>query len=231
MRTTEFASGEYYHIYNRGVDKRQIFLSPLDFERFYESLYLFNDRSYDRKGGDKVERTLQLAGAEVFGIDRDPLASILSFELMSNHFHMLIRQERDGGVSEFMHRVGTGYTNYFNGLYKRTGSLFEGPFHAVQIQSDAQLIHVIRYIHLNGLDGSSHLWREGEVLDWDRALHLLDQYSWSSHHFYMGRDQELPVLNEQLVHSLFPDPGEYSTFLRGWSQREIAHLSPGILWS
>jgi len=181
MRTVSFVPGEFYHLYNRGVDKRDVFLHTTCYQRFYESLYLFNDKNYDRKNGKLFERVLQLAGAEVFEIDRKCLVSILAFKQMSNHFHLLVREEQEGGISEFMHRLGTGYTNFFNLQQGRTGSLFEGPFQAVHVKNEAHLTHLVRYIHLNELDRHGIPWREGEVCDWETALQKLDDDPYSSH--------------------------------------------------
>lgn len=224
MRDIHFAPDQYYHIYNRGVDKRAVFLSPADYERFLESLYLFNDKRYDRKNGKILERVVQLASAEAWCEERDCLVSVAAFKLMSNHFHLQVREEQEGGVSEFMHRVATGYTNYFNLRQGRTGSLFEGPFKAVHIQSDAQLQHTIRYTHLNELDRHGIPWRNGEIEDWNRCLELLDQDPYSSHGSYCGRSQKLPIVDADIVSGLFPDSQEYINFLRGWTQRSLLDL-------
>ena len=225
MRKLTFDTDEYYHIYNRGVDHRDIFLADTDKQRFYESLYLFNDKKHERRrGGFDIDRAMLLSGAEVFSYDRDLLMSLVGFKLMTNHYHLLVRQEQDDGISEFMHRLGTGYTNFINVKEKRSGSLFEGPFKAVHITSDAQLEHVIRYMHLNEVDRHGIPWREGRVV-----LTILDADNYSSHGVYCGRGQELPVVNLELAHGLFPDPEEYLEFLRSWSQSDMVHIPEDLI--
>lgn len=229
MRLTDFSPNEYFHLYNRGTDKRDIFLDERDFQRFYESLYLFNDMDYNRKGGQILERVIQLSSAEVFAADRDRLVSILAYKMMNNHYHLVVREEQVGGISEFMHRLGTGYTNYFNVRMKRSGSLFQGPFQAVHVENDSQLEHLVRYVHLNELDRHGVSWREGEVVDWERCFKLLHEDSYSSHGLYCGKQQELPVIDIELAKNLFPNTGEYLDFLRGWIQRSLLELPEGSL--
>ena len=220
----EFTPGEYYHVYNRGVDGRKIFLSDTDRQRFYESLYLFNDKNYERKHGDFLERIVQLSTAEAFHEDRERFVSIIAFNLMDNHFHIGLREERLEGVSEFMHRMSTGFTNFFNLLHERSGSLFQGPFQAVHVKSDSQLEHLVRYIHLNELDKYGIPWREGKVEDWDNCLRLIDKGTFSSHGLYCGRTQTLPVVDVQTATDIFPLSEEYLSFLRGWIHRSLFEL-------
>ncbi|HBK35099.1 MAG: hypothetical protein UU08_C0001G0027 [Candidatus Uhrbacteria bacterium GW2011_GWE2_40_58] len=219
MRKTEFVNGAYYHIFNRGTDKRDIFLCERDFQRFYESLYLFNDRHYKHEKGDLLTRTCLLSGHEIFEVDREPFVSILSFCLMSNHFHLFVRQETDDGISKFMKRVLQGYSRFFNKKYKRSGTLYEGRFKDVLIEKDGHLEHMPRYIHLNALDVSNLGWREGKIQDWDKAKLVLDYYPWSSHHTYKGERQMLPIINENETKKLFASPTDYERFLYEWSGR------------
>ena len=109
-----FDSQAFYHVYNRGVDRRVIFCDDADFHRFYQSAYLFSDRNYSHPGGNSIDKDVLLSGAEVYALDRDPLVSVAAFCLMRNHFHMLLRQRHPKGISRFLHRLGMGCANYFN---------------------------------------------------------------------------------------------------------------------
>src|SRR3989344_7191153 len=127
LRKDPFITGEYYHIYNRGIDKRIIFKSRKDYERFMMLMYLSNSngsfRLYDLL--NKQHKTF----SEILVMDRDkPLVSIGVWCLMTNHFHLLIRQEVDGGITKFMRKLGTGYSMFFNIRYERSGALFGGLF-------------------------------------------------------------------------------------------------------
>jgi putative transposase len=217
MRKTQFTNSGYYHVFNRGVDKRDVFLSELDFQRFYESLYLFNDVNYRHVRGDDLTRWGKLSCFEINEMDRVPYVSVISFCLLPNHFHLLLKQEVDGGVSKFMQKVGQGYTNYFNKKLQRTGSLFAGPYKAVEILKDNHFEHLPRYIHLNTLDRADLKWRKGELGDWERAVKILDDYEWSSHSAYLGEEQTLPVVKMDEVKKMFATKEEYVNFLKEWA--------------
>ena len=221
----EFSNDFYYHAYNRGVDKRAIFQDTLDFQRFYWSLYLFNDANYKNPGNDPYYNDVLLAGAEQLAQDRDQLVKIISFCLLPNHFHLLVKQVKDGGVSKFFQKLGIGYVKYFNRKYERTGHLFEMNFKAIATDSDTHLFHLPRYIHLNAIDYSPLPWREGHIDDWARAQRILEGYPWSSHDAYMGRPQQLPVVDEEEVRNLFKSPEDYMQYLEEWGSRDTAQKS------
>ena len=146
MRKDPLITGEYYHIYNRGVDKRDIFMNRRDMERFILSIKLFNtvkpigsiqfkERSVD------VER-LQLD-------DEKSLVSIVCYCFNPNHFHFLIKQEVEGGISEFFKRLLGGYTKYFNAIHNRSGSLFQGAFKSNLINQDDYFSIIRPYVNMN----------------------------------------------------------------------------------
>jgi REP element-mobilizing transposase RayT len=146
MRTTCLATSSHYHIFNRGVDKRDIFLDEYDIERFFFGMKVFNtvqpiNSIYEYK---RLEKRGSLAS-----ICEKPLVKIVCYCLNPNHFHMILEQVEDNGIEKFMHRLGTGYTKYFNNKYKRNGSLFQGPFKSVLIESNEQLLHTSVYVNLN----------------------------------------------------------------------------------
>lgn len=148
---------------------------------------------------------------------------------MPNHYHLLLEQLQEGGITNFMHKLNTAYTNYFNKRYERTGRFFEGPFKAVLIKREGQFEHIPRYIHLNALDLTDMNWREGKIEDWHRAERFLEEYVWSSHHFYLGKPQQYPVVETSTVGEMFKTLDRYRHFLKQWSVRELttAHsLSP-----
>lgn len=129
-----------YHIYNRGVDKRKIFSTQKDLDRFFESMSAFNciepvgslyEQSFQK---DKIKK---------------PLVKFIAYNLLSNHFHFILEQVAEGGISEFMKRLLGGYTWYFNKKHKRSGSLFQGTFKSKYIDSDGYLLHSSVYVNLN----------------------------------------------------------------------------------
>lgn len=144
-RKKNFASGEFFHIYNRGVDKRIIFIDNYDIHRFFQSMVEFNTAS---PIGSLYENSFRELGGETPKLE-EKLVNIIAYCLNPNHFHFILEQLIDGGISEFMKRLGGGYTGYFNKKYKRSGSLFQGVFKDVHIDSNEYLLHVSVYVNLN----------------------------------------------------------------------------------
>lgn len=138
-----FAPGEFYHIYNRGVDKRIIFENVLDIDRFFQSLVLFN--TVDPIGSIYESSFLK----ETLGSSTSKLVHIIAYCLNPNHYHLLVEQVADGGIQKFMHRLATGYTNYFNEQHSRSGSLFQGRYKAVHVSDNEYLLHLSAYVNLN----------------------------------------------------------------------------------
>ncbi|MBI1957521.1 MAG: transposase [Candidatus Niyogibacteria bacterium] len=142
-RRTSFEENEHYHIYNRGVDKRNIFLDRNDVDRFFLSMNLFN--AAEPIGSIYESRFGSLASK----LEKTPLVNFVSYCLNPNHFHFLLEQNTEKGIEKFMQRLGTGYTKYFNTRYKRTGALFQGVFKSIGIDSNDYLLRAASYINLN----------------------------------------------------------------------------------
>jgi putative transposase len=151
MRNIKFANGEYYHIFNRGTDKRKIFMRNEDLQRFFQSMCEFNtpdpigsiyEKTYCPK--KKIENL-----ASKNSKNDGQLVNFICYCLNPNHYHFLLKQVTDKGIEKFIHRLGTGYTKYFNNKYKRSGVLFQGKFKAVHIDSNEQLLHTSVYVNQN----------------------------------------------------------------------------------
>jgi len=149
QRKTAFVEGEYYHIYNRGVDKRNIFSNEDDVDRFFQSMIEFNviepigsiyENSFNKQLGGSTSKLKEEDGE---------LVDFVAYCLNANHYHFLVMQTADRGIEKFMHRLSTGYTMYFNEKEKRNGSLFQGRFKAVHIDSNEYLLHLSAYVNLN----------------------------------------------------------------------------------
>ncbi|MEK9134880.1 MAG: transposase [Patescibacteria group bacterium] len=146
MRKIQFANGEYYHIFNRGVEKREIFTNNLELERFFLSMKEFN--ILNPIGGLHVASFRKESSLRSLA-SKEKLVSFICYCLNPNHFHFILKQIMDRGIEKFMHRLGSGYTNYFNKKYKRSGSLFQGTFKANHINSDKYLLYTSAYVNLN----------------------------------------------------------------------------------
>ncbi|MDD2657417.1 MAG: transposase [Candidatus Pacebacteria bacterium] len=147
MRKTPLITGEYYHIYNRGVDKRVTFMDEYDIQRFYDSLEEFN--ALDPIGSIYENSFIKKLGSPTSKSETGVLVSLVAHCANPNHYHLLLKQEADNGIEKLMQRVGTGYTKYINNKYKRTGALFQGKYKSVHIDSNEYLLHLSAYINLN----------------------------------------------------------------------------------
>ena len=138
MREIKPAEKEFYHLYNRGVDKRKIFLEQRDLERFLAGMDQFN--------------TLKSIGSLGRGhsVSTEPkLVKLIAYCLNQNHFHLILEQVANKGIERFMHKLGMGYAKYFNTKYKRSGALFQGKYQVRHVDSNEYLLHLSAYINLN----------------------------------------------------------------------------------
>lgn len=142
-RKIPFINGEFYHIYNRGVDKRDIFSDKYDLFRFFQSMDNFN---IVEPIGSIYENTFKKLGSPT---PKSKLVNFICYCLNLNHYHFILEQISDKGIEKFMQRIGTGYTNYFNEKNRRSGSLFQGKFKSNHIDSNEYLLHLSAYINLN----------------------------------------------------------------------------------
>ena len=182
---------ELYHLLNRGVEKRKVFLEDQDRVRFIHDMYSLNDRN----NVDPNHRFKEFESTRV----REALVDIHAFCLMSNHYHLLVSEIEDGGISMFMRKLNMGYAKYFNEKYERSGVLWQGTFRKILIQRDAHFLYVPFYIHLNPLDGVLPEWREGRVRNVNKAIKYLSQYRWSSFPDYNGRKNFPSILHMELL--------------------------------
>ncbi len=221
MRKTIFANNEYYHIYNRGVDKRKIFLDRNDHIRFLHDLYEFNDQ----------KRTTEFARINVGGLasriekkPRKKLVEIICFCQMPNHFHLILEQLVEGGISRFMHKLGTGYTMAFNIKEERSGALFQGTFKAVHIENENYLTHLSRYIHLNPVELKEPEWKEKGIKDWKTVNKFLEEYRWSSYLDCIGKKNFPSITNKELLLGIFNDEKKYKKFVREWLAKNLENI-------
>lgn len=188
MRNLTFSNGYFYHIYNRGVDKRRVFQREGEYIRFIKTIHNLLSRG-------TAQETITTKADDAFRTK----IHIASYCLMPNHYHFLIQQLEENAISEFMHRLNTSYTKYFNINHKRTGRLFEYTFKAVQIDTDEQLIHVSRYIHLNPLLG--------------KLVKNLSSYRWSSYPDFIGQRNGKICRKEEILQFFEKDFEKYKKFV------------------
>lgn len=211
-RKIKFTEDQLYHICSRGIDGRNTFLEDKDYLRAIHDLYEFNDQRPARniyyrtdplKSYEATPRKIEVVK------EREPIVETLIFVLMPNHYHLLLRQLRENGISDFMHKFGTGYTMYFNQKYNRSGTLFQRPFKAVLVEKQAHFIHLPFYIHANPLDLKFSTWRERKLKDPKKAMEFLEQYRWSSFPDYIGTKNFSSVTQRDFLTKVIGEPREY----------------------
>lgn len=185
-RKIVLANGEYYHVFNRGVEKRPVFTSKNEFLRALDLLrfYRFDTPPvrYSKYLSLENERRQEVLDS----LDQKAV-DILAYCLMDNHFHFLVRQASDNGIAKFMANFTNAYTKYFNTKHQRVGPLFQGPFKSVHIADDEQLLHVSRYIHLN------------PVLGYKIKAEELEHYTWSSYPDYVKNSEEEVIEKNEIL--------------------------------
>ncbi|MBT5808444.1 hypothetical protein HOI18_04200 [Candidatus Uhrbacteria bacterium] len=196
-----------------------MFDTSKDYSRFLESAYLFNDEKYQHSS-DPLDKMVLLTGSHVFGGEREPHVEIAAYCLMPNHYHFLVRQLREGGIPRFFHKLNKGYSRYYNLKNKRSGSLFESKYKAKHINSQSYLSHIAPYIHLNSLDLTGELWREGVVENWDLIELSMRMYEWSGHNTYLTGEQEFPLMTLDFFKNTYKDQDDYLDYLKHWALRE-----------
>lgn len=200
----DFEADAMYHVYNRGVNKMDIFTDKRDYSVFLSFLKyaLLSDEANQYK--DSVDTSL-LTDAQRFNLRREGLADkleLVSYCLMPNHFHLLVYQYEPDAITRLMRSVATGYSMYFNKRHKRVGSLFQGVYKASRINSEDYWQHIGRYIHLNPLDLG---------VDYER-------YDYSSYQFFVGK-AKADWVKPGLLMDDFRSIKEYEKFVRDWIPR------------
>lgn len=163
-RITPLVNGHIYHVYNRGIEKRNIYTDRREYARFLEIVKYYQQI-------DPQIKFSQADHQQKENLSEKKLVEIIAYCLMPNHFHFLLQQLADNGISIFIRRLINSYTRYFNTKNDRIGPLLQGPFKAVRMESDQQLIHVTRYIHLNPFVG--YLVKDLRNFEWSSYLEYL----------------------------------------------------------
>ncbi len=229
MRRIQFVNDYFYHIYNRGTEKRNILLNEVDYFRFIHDLYEFNN----------VKATLNLARDIVRGSTsnnisnnkkpRELLVEIIAFCLMPNHFHLILRQLKEKGITKFMQKLGTGYTMYFNQKNKRTGALFQGRFKAILVDKDNYFLPLVNYVHLNPVELIEPNWKEEGIRNRKKVNEFLEDYRWSSYPDYVGIKNFPSVINKEFFTSYFKNEENYKNFVNQWLTKDLELIKNTIL--
>lgn len=201
-----------WHALNHSIEGRNLYLDTQDYARFVHNLYEFNDsnpadnhwRHFDPSGMKGFVNLSSRGGRKL-------LIDIHGWVLMKDHYHLLLSERVENGISLFLRKLNVGYANYVNERYERKGTLFRGRTKKILIERDAHFLYILHYIHLNPLDYllDAKKWRlrsKSGIRNVGEALKYIDSYRWSSYLDYIGK-KNFPSI---LTTSLFKDAlGDY----------------------
>lgn len=217
MRVEPFGVGSYVHVVKRGARGLDIVRDESDKWRFLRMLFLLNDSNFDKDGFRTFFNKPLFYRPDTWP-ERKPLLEIYAYTLMTNHFHLLLREVEEGGVSSFMQKLGQSMTNHSNEKYDESGSLFQGSYRSRTVDSDEYLQHVAAYIMLKN---TFELYPGGGLdtakKDFDTVWEWGVEYKFSSLGDYAGVRKNSPVLADTLCENIFTSsgkPDEFRTFAR-----------------
>lgn len=212
MRKTKISIDEYYHVFNRGNNKQNIFFENRDWIRFLFLILYFQSPVTFYNLGRHVSnfvrhRVFNISDKELLEIAKNRAVEVAGFALMPNHFHLILRESKEGGISKYMQRILNAYTKYFNAKYDKSGHLFQGPFKVVHIEDNEQLLHLSSYIHRN----------PRELREWKNKE---EKFPWSSYQDYMDKNRWGDLLAKQIISDQFPDSSDYKKFVHESGTKE-----------
>ena len=222
MRKIKTEIGDICHIYNRGANKALIFNNNADRWRFLQGSFLFNDKKnspfvlheIEKINRGRINFLLLKDFIENNRKDREPLVRIMADCLMPNHFHLIIQELQEGGISKFMHKLGTGYTSFKNKKDDRSGSLFQGPYKIVKVESDEQLKYLLVYVNvINPGQSIEPNLKEKGIKNVDAIIDFAENYDWSTNKEYLNTRESI-IIDKGLLGEIFSNSEEYKEFVR-----------------
>ena len=217
----KLVNDEYYHIVVRAVGDTVVFDDEKDFYRGIFSIYEFNNSNpveiWLRRMQRKKEKLLEKLGRPTsqFLDKRDRFVDILAFAFMPNHLHLILKQLKDNGITEFMKKVNGGYAKYFNEKYKRMGHLFN-KFRAIHIKDDDQLRNVFLYVHTNLISLIEPGWKEKGIKNPNKVIKFLENNKRHSYMDYIGKSAFPSVTQRDFFLEFMGGPEGCKTGIDGW---------------
>lgn len=192
--------GDIFHILNRGVEKKKIFLGNNDYSRFAHNLYDFNDRNLSLFSYFARRKFSAMRKPK---IENDKLVDVICWCLMPNHYHILVQEKIDGGSSMFSKKLSSGYTQHFNLKNKRVGVLFQGRSKIILIKRDEHFLHLPYYIFSNPIKFTESYWKERGIKNLEKVIKFLENYRWSSYSDIIGKENFPLIINKKLFFEIF----------------------------
>jgi len=204
MRNIKIAPGEYYHLFNRAVNKQVIFHDVRDYARFlFLILYFQSEIKFPQIGRIVKEfvKSRAFDTGDEQEISKNRTVELVAFCIMPNHFHLIVKELEEGGIADYMQRVLTAYSKYYNVKYEKSGHVFQGPYRVVHIENDRQMLYLSAYVHRNPRELKGWLGREGS-------------YPWSSYTDFVERNRWSKLLMPDIILGSFKGPEKYKKYLK-----------------
>lgn len=227
MRKERFAPGEYYHVYNRTILGLPEFKNTANANKLVQTFLLANStnssQAFDYLRNDKnstLERAVEIARKG------EKLVDVLCYSIMYEHYHLLLKEIKENGITNFIHKCNTSIAKYINIKNNRRGPLFESNFRARHIDSNEYLLHLSVYVHLNPLDFLANKdWREHKLKDWPLKKERLLNYRWSSLKTFLDEKFKSQITSgTEIILDQFKNRKEYETFLQDWSTDSLESI-------
>lgn len=216
MRNIRLAPDEHYHIFNRGVEKKTIFHDSRDYYRFLFLILSFQSskplKNLSRLLEDFVQHRVLHTKDEML---KNRMVELVAFCVMPNHFHLILKEVKEGGISAYMQRVLNAYGKYYNTRYEKSGHVFQGPYRAVHVESDKQLLYLATYIFRNPRELSQWLNKE-------------NKYPWSSYQDFITENRWGEFLMPGIILEQFKTSEKFCDFVESSPAKvvkeELAYL-------
>jgi len=217
-KNPSLVNGEIYHVVSRSVGDATVFDDEKDFYRGIFCIYEFNNSKpvnmWIRRRNRIIEKKV-LGRTSLTSQERDKFVEVLAFSFMPNHLHLILRQIKEGGISKFMQKVGTGFANYFNDRYERQGHVFN-KFRAIHIKNDNQLKNAFVYVHCNLISLIEPGWKEGGVENPDKVIKFLENNKRHSYPDYLGNKNFSSVTERNFFLEAMGGASGCKTYVDSW---------------
>lgn len=223
LRKEKFAPGEYYHIYSRTLLNIPEFKNYGNAKRL-ERAFLISNSTNSGEAFQLIRNDKNATTEDILKIlkNGEKLVDILSYVIMSDHYHLLVYEIKDNGIKNFVHKTNTSIAKYINIKNDRLGPLFESRFKSKHIDTNEYLLHLSLYIHLNPLDFLvGRGWREHSLKNWLSIKPKLLNYQWSSLKHFLTTEKNPIISGTEIIEEQFNNKKDYENFLRGWSEKSI----------
>jgi putative transposase len=232
LRKEKFILGEYYHIYNRTILNTPRFRNSKNCARLIQAFLLANS-TQSMQAFQFLRNHPEAALEDALKISQEgtKLVDVLCYTIMPDHYHLLLKEREENGITSFIHKCNISVAKYINIKNNSSGPIFESLFRSKNISTNEYLLHLSLYIHLNPLDFlEGRNWREHKIKNWQSAMKNLIDYPWSSLKFFLDKKYDDRILSgTDIILEQFKGKTEYESFLRTWSEESFAFIDNVII--